>query len=176
MTQERAPAGQFGWRAINSDPRPDEAPALLNDYVTRWVFIAIVGLVSAVGLWALNVTIVWKSLWLAVEVDILLVLCASAYNLVGAQTPRIGRSTAAVSDLLLSTLQFIVALKVLTPLTYLAAASGYPLVDNELTRLDAVLFGFSGMLRPIGSPAIRFSIGCSSTRIAAYIIKALWYS
>jgi membrane-associated phospholipid phosphatase len=36
----------------------------------------------------------------------------------------------------------IVALKAFTPLTYLAAASGYPLVDSALTRLDAILFGF----------------------------------
>ena len=49
---------------------------------------------------------------------------------------------AVVSDLLLSTLQLIVALKAFTPLTYLAAASGYPLVDNALTKLDATLFGF----------------------------------
>jgi membrane-associated phospholipid phosphatase len=35
-----------------------------------------------------------------------------------------------------------VALKAFTPLTYLAAASGYPLMDNVLTRLDAMLFGF----------------------------------
>jgi hypothetical protein len=31
---------------------------LFNDYVTRWVVIAIVGLVSGIGLWELNVTIV----------------------------------------------------------------------------------------------------------------------
>ena len=51
-------------------------------------------------------------------------------------------STAVVSDLLLSILQLIVALKAFTPLTYLAAASGYPLVDSALTKLDAILFGF----------------------------------
>jgi hypothetical protein len=43
---------------------------------------------------------------------------------------------------LLSILQLVVALKAFTPLTYLAAASGYPLVDGALTRLDAMLFGF----------------------------------
>ena len=47
-----------------------------------------------------------------------------------------------MSDVLLSILQLIVVLKVFTPLTYLAAASGYPLVDSALTKLDAVLFGF----------------------------------
>ena len=36
----------------------------------------------------------------------------------------------------------MVALKVLTPLTYLAAASGYPLIDSASTKLDAILFGF----------------------------------
>ena len=34
------------------------------------------------------------------------------------------------------------ALKAFVPLTYLAAASGYPLVDSALTKLDAIFFGF----------------------------------
>ena len=118
-------------------PRP-----LLNDNIARWVAIGIVGLASAVGLWALNVTIVWNSLWSAVEFDILLVVCAAIYSIVGAQAPRMERSTAVVADLLLSFFQLIVALKVLAPLTYLAAASGYPLLDGTLTKLDAILFGF----------------------------------
>jgi hypothetical protein len=115
---------------------------VFNDYVTRWAFIAIVGLVSAVGLWDLNVTIVWKSLRLPIEFDILLVILAAIYSIVGAQAPRMGWSTAVVSDLLLSILQLVVALKVFAPLTYLAAASDYPLVDGASTRLDAILFGF----------------------------------
>jgi PAP2 superfamily len=118
-------------------PRP-----LLNDYVTRWVVIAILGLVSAVGLWELNVTIVWKSLWSAIEFDILIVIFAAIYSIVGAQAPRMEWSAAVVSDLLLSIIQLIVALKALTPLTYIAAAFGYPLVDIALTKLDAILFGF----------------------------------
>jgi PAP2 superfamily len=119
------------------------ARPLLNDNRARWIFIAIAGLVSAVGLWKLNVTIVWKSLWWAIEFDVLLLLCAAIYGIVGAQAPRLERSTAIVSDLLLWILQLIVALKAFTPLTYLAAASGYPLVDGELTRLDAMVFGFN---------------------------------
>jgi hypothetical protein len=122
--------------ALFLTPRP-----LLNDKVTRWVVIAIVGLVSAVGLWELNVTIVWKSLWSTIEYDILLVLSAAIYSIVGSHAPRMGWSTAVVSDLLLSIFQLIVVLKVFTPLTYLAAASGYPLVDSALTKLDA-MFGF----------------------------------
>ena len=118
-------------------PRP-----LLNDYATRWVLIAIAGLVSAVGLWALNVTIVWKSLWSAIEAGILLGLFAAIYSIVGTRVPPARRSTAVVSDLLLSLLQLIVALKVISPLTYLAAASGYPLVDTASASLDAILFGF----------------------------------
>jgi hypothetical protein len=119
-------------------PRP-----LLNDNGARWIFIAIAGFVSAIGLWKLNVTIVWKSLWWAIEFDTLLFLCAAIYQIVGAQAPPLRRSMAIVSDLLLSILQLIVALKAFTPLTYLAAASGYPLVDGELTRLDAIALGFN---------------------------------
>jgi hypothetical protein len=122
--------------ALFLTPRP-----LLNDNVTRWVVIAIVGLVSAVGLWKLNITIVWDSLWSAIEFGVLTLICAATYSIVGTQTPRIGWSTAVVSDLLLSILQLIVALKAFVPLTYLAAAAGYPLVDSALTKLDA-MFGF----------------------------------
>jgi membrane-associated phospholipid phosphatase len=118
-------------------PRP-----LLNDNVTRWVVIAIVGLVSAVGLWELNVTIVWQSLWSTIELGILLVIYTAAYSIVGAQALRMGWSRTVISDLLLSIFQLIVALKAFVPLTYLAASSGYPLVDSALTKLDALLFGF----------------------------------
>lgn len=110
-----------------------------NDYVIRWVFIAIAGLVSEVGLLELNVSIVWPSLWLAIECDILLVLLALIYSIVGAQAPGMALPAAVVSDLLLSIVQFIVALKAFVPLTYLAAASGYPLVDSALTKLDAMV-------------------------------------
>jgi hypothetical protein len=124
-------------KAEFSAPRP-----LLNDYLTRWIVIAIAGLVSAVGLWELNVAIVWKSLWLATECDILLILFAAIYSIVGAQSSRMEWSAAVVSDLLLSIVQLIVALKAFAPLTYLAATSGYPLVDTASTKLDALLFGF----------------------------------
>jgi hypothetical protein len=68
-----------------------------------------------------------------------------------------------------------VALKAFTPLTYLAAASGYPLVDSALTRLDAILFGFEWNVEANGSPITRRSIGSFSGRTLAYIVKALWY-
>ena len=118
------------------------ARPLFNDYGIRWVVTAIAGLVSAVGLWKLNIAIVWESLWSAIEFDILLLLGAATYSVIGTHMPRMRWSTAVVSDLLLSIFQFIVALKAFTPLTYLAAASGYPLVDSALTRLDAILFDF----------------------------------
>jgi hypothetical protein len=60
---------------------------LLNDNVTRWIFIAIVGLVSAAGLWELNVTIVWTSLWAAIKFELLLVLFVAIYSIVGAHAP-----------------------------------------------------------------------------------------
>ena len=123
--------------ALFRTPRP-----LLTDNFTRWAVIAIVGLVSAVGLWELNITIVWEFSWLEIELAIFLLLCSVIYSIVGTQTPRLGLSTAIVSDLLLSILQLVVAVKAFTRLIYLAAASGYPLVDSTLTRLDAMLFGF----------------------------------
>lgn len=124
---------------LNDNPIP---PPLFNDYFSRWVFVAIVSFVSAVGLWKLNVTIVWKSVWLAIEFNIILIAFVIIYNIVGARTLRTGWSVAVLSDLVLSLLQFIVALKAFTPLTYLAAAAGYPLVDHTLASLDATLFGF----------------------------------
>jgi PAP2 superfamily len=124
-------------QTLSRTPNP-----LLDDNVARWVLIAIAGLVSAVGLWMLNITIVWGSLRSAIELDALLLFCAGAYVVCGAHTPRIEWSIAVVSDLLLSILQLMVALKAFTPLTYLAAASAFPLVDSALTRLDVILFGF----------------------------------
>ena len=114
----------------------------IGDNVARWLVIAAAGLVSAAGLRELNVTIEWESLCSAVELDIMLILCAVTYSAIGARTPRLRESAAVVSDLFLSLLQFTVALKAFAPLTYLAAASGYPLADGALTRLDAMLFGF----------------------------------
>lgn len=125
---------------------PDDDPTIhppLNDYAFRWVVIAIIGLISAVGLWTLNVTVVWESLWSPAQIDVLLAIFAMIYSVIGARAPRIGRSTAVVSDLLLSILQFMVAVNVLAPITYLAAAPGYPLADGALTKFDAMLFGFN---------------------------------
>jgi hypothetical protein len=72
--------------------------------------------------------------------------------------------------------QLCVAVKALTPLTYLAAASGYPLVDSALTTLDAILFGFDWNVEAnwvANHPALDWLL---QHAYVAYIIKALWYS
>ena len=119
-------------------PVPASRP-LLSDNGARWAVIAIAGLISAAGLRRLDIAIVWGPLWSAIEFDIVLLLCVAIYTLAGAWAPRLGTSTAVVSDLLLSLLQLSLALKAFTPLTYLAAAAGYPLVDGALTRFDSAL-------------------------------------
>lgn len=124
-------------RAIVATLRPS-----VTDNGVRWAFVAAAGLVSVAGLWALGITVAWESLWPTVEFAALILIFAWVYSTVGMLVPRLGWSTAVVSDLLLSVLQILVVLKAFVPLTYFAAASGAPLLDGELARFDALLFGF----------------------------------
>ncbi len=115
---------------------------LLTDYGARWILIAVVALISAAGMRALDVTIVWSSLWPSFELSLLLLLMSKIYIAFGNWAPRFRWATAVVADLLLSLVQLLAALKAFLPLTYLAAASGVPLLDAELTRFDALYFHF----------------------------------
>jgi hypothetical protein len=117
-------------------------PFALTDNAARWVFIATTGFVSVAGLQALGVAVEWQSLQLKLSFFALLLGFSMTYGVIGAQVPRLARPTAIVSDLCLSLLQFLVAVSVFLPLTYLAATPAFPLLDAELAKLDTILFGF----------------------------------
>jgi hypothetical protein len=115
---------------------------ILADNTARWAFIAAVSLVSAAGLWALGVRVAWDSLWPLFDRPALFLVFAVAYGAVGRRIPRLALPTAVVSDFLLSGLQVMAMMLAFLPLSYLAAAPDFPLIDTELVRLDALLFGF----------------------------------
>jgi membrane-associated phospholipid phosphatase len=63
------------------------------------------------------------------------------YTGVESSMPKLRLPLAVVADLCLSVLQVLVVITVLLPLTYLAATPGFPLLDDKLAQLDA-LIGF----------------------------------
>jgi hypothetical protein len=114
----------------------------LTDYAARWALIAAVGIVSACGMRALGVAIVWPSLLPMVVSAAALMGSIGVYSLVAPRMPRLTIPVAVISDVALSLLQIMAVTTLFLPLTYLAAASGFPLIDADLARLDARLFGF----------------------------------
>jgi hypothetical protein len=124
-------------RAIHRAVRPT-----LTDNSARWAFIGAVSLISATGLWALGVEVAWGSLWPLFERPALFLVFAIAYSMISRRVSRLALPMGIVSDFLLSGLQLTAITLAFLPLSYLAAAPGLPLLDTELARLDALLFGF----------------------------------
>jgi hypothetical protein len=114
----------------------------LTDYAARWVFIAVVGLVSLAGLSAVGVTVDIESLRPKLKLIALLVVFWGIYGAIGSRMQRAAVPAAILVDFCLSIIQLVVLIAAFVPLTYLAAAPGFPLLDGELSRLDALLFGF----------------------------------
>jgi hypothetical protein len=114
----------------------------ITDNTARWAFIAAISLVSATGLWAFGVSVVWDSLWPLFERPALFLVFALAYSAVGRRIPRLALPMGVASDFLQSGLQFMAMTLAFLPLSYLAAASDFTLIDTELARLDVLLFGF----------------------------------
>jgi hypothetical protein len=124
-------------RAVLGTVRPT-----LTDNTARWAFIAAVSLVSAAGLWALRVRVAWDSLWPLFERPALFLVFAVTYSAVGRRVPRLALPMEVASDFLLSGIQLIAMMLAFLPLSYLAAALDFRLLDTELARLDVLLFGF----------------------------------
>jgi membrane-associated phospholipid phosphatase len=68
-----------------------------------------------------------------------LLLFAALYHWAGTRFSPVRRPAAVVADYFLSLAQGSAAVTALLPLSYLTAAAGFPLLDGELTRLDAAL-------------------------------------
>jgi hypothetical protein len=116
-----------------------------TDNTARWAFIGAVGLISATGLWALGVRVAWDSLRPLFERPALFLVFAVAYGAIGRQCiasrAADGRSLGLSAVRPASNSDDACVPAVVLP-SYLAAAPDFPLLDPELARLDALLFGF----------------------------------
>jgi hypothetical protein len=128
--------------AIFIPATPGTGHPTITDNTARWAFIGAVGLISATGLWALGVTVVWASLWPLFERPALFLVFAVAYSMIGRRISCLALPMGVASDFLRSGLQVMAMMLAFLPLSYLAAAPDFPLLDIELARLDALLFGF----------------------------------
>ena len=112
-----------------------------SDYFIRWIFLGIIAVIAATWLCALHVTIEFGAVAPKLQFASVLLLFSTVYVGLGNRLLVIRRPVAVVSDLCLSILQVMVATTVLLPLTYLAATTRFPLLDDHLAQLDA-LIGF----------------------------------
>jgi membrane-associated phospholipid phosphatase len=130
--------------AGSSDPIPHRsvmASSMLTDYAARWVVIGVCALVALAWCLALHIAVDIGSVLPVLEAVGLLLFFATVYAGIGKRAPRFSTPLAVVTDFCLSLAQLLAAIAVLMPLTYLAATPGFPLLDDQLARLDA-MFGF----------------------------------
>lgn len=123
----------------------------MSDYLARWLFIAGCALVGAAALAVLGVGVDFASARPRLEFVLLLLSLAAVLAPLAERRPRLGRPIEAAVDFSLSLAQLVAAIAVIAPLSYLAAAPAFPLVDAELARLDAALgFEWDGFARWVG--------------------------
>jgi PAP2 superfamily len=112
-----------------------------KDYVLRWAAVAIIGLAVAFGLRQFGVAVAFEALRLRLLIVALLLAFAAVYSASSRLQPRAATRAAIVSDFLLCVVQFMAMSAVLLPLSYMAALPCFPLLDGQLAKLDALLFG-----------------------------------
>jgi membrane-associated phospholipid phosphatase len=112
---------------------------MFNDYSARWVCLVVCALVAAAWLSALNVTVEFAAVVPKLQFAGILLVFSAVFAAIGNRMPGLRLPLAVVADLTFSILQVMIATTVLLPLTYLAATSGFPLLDERLARLDAML-------------------------------------
>jgi len=112
---------------------------MFTDYSARWAVIGVCALVAMAWLLALRITVDFGSVLPKLEVPGILLFFSGVYVSVGNRAPRLSLPSAVVTDYFLSLVQLLVAMTVLLPLTYLAATTGFPLLDDRLARLDAMV-------------------------------------
>jgi membrane-associated phospholipid phosphatase len=128
--------------ALHARVCPHGFQRVSTDYLLRWAAIGIVGLAVSFGLQHLGVAVPVAPVRHMVLSAALLLASVPVYGVVGRLTPRTAMLAAVASDFLLSILQFVVMIAVFLPLSYMAAVPSLPLLDGQLARLDALLFGF----------------------------------
>lgn len=113
-----------------------------RDYVVRWMLTAGCGGLAGVWLWLSGIGFDFQSLLPKLQFAGFLLVCVGLYAAVGTRVPRLARSAAVANDLLLSVVQFLALMSAFLPLSYAAATTGFPLLDDVLMRIDAAWFGF----------------------------------
>jgi hypothetical protein len=88
---------------------------------------------------ALRVSVNFGAILPKLEFLCIPLVLSAVYSGVGNKTPRLIYPIAVATDYFLSLFQLLVAMTALLPLTYLAATTGFPLVDDSLVRLDAMV-------------------------------------
>ena len=140
-------AGLRGASVEPASPGPSKAAqdllhARFLDYGARWAFIIAAGVLSLTALNALGVAMNFDSLLTKVKFPLMTVAFGLFYGAIGRRVSGLAYSAGVVSDLCLSFSQFMIAVVAMLPLTYLAVAPGFPLVDGTLSHLDTLLFSF----------------------------------
>ena len=117
------------------------ARLLFNDYGIRWVVIAIAGLVSAIGLWKLNITIAWEFFGRRLSLIYYCFWCCNLQRYRHIHAPRTvvdgGRVGPVVIDFAVYSGVESLHTAHLPCCHFWISAGG-----QALTRLDATLFGF----------------------------------
>lgn len=111
----------------------------MGDYAARWLLIAGCALAGAGALAALGVGVDAASARPRLEFVLLLLFLAAVLGPLAKGRPRLRRPIEVAADFSLSLAQLVAMIAVVAPFSYLAAMSGFPLVDAELARLDAAL-------------------------------------
>jgi len=112
---------------------------MLTDYSVRWALIGVCALAAMTWLIALRVSVNFGAVLPKLEFLCIPLVLSAVYASVGNKTPRLIYPIAVATDYFLSLFQLLVAMTALLPLTYLAATTGFPLVDGSLVRLDAMV-------------------------------------
>lgn len=112
----------------------------MSDYSARWLLIAGCAVVGAFTLATIGVGFDAWSVWSALQNVLLCLFLAAILRRLGrtAHVP-LHRPVTAALDFSLSLAQFSIVIMVVAPFSYLAAMSGFPLLDSELARFDAML-------------------------------------
>lgn len=115
-----------------------------SDFVQRWIVTGILALVLVLGLSHYGVTLDVGSTRESNRAIVIFLIVAAAYQGLARVMPLARRGAGIAIDLTLSLIQIVVILKIVAPLSYLAARAGasLPLADPALAWLDATLFGF----------------------------------
>lgn len=110
----------------------------MSDYSVRWMSLAACLVVQLVLVLNLGITINLESALELIGVLGEITLCGFCFSFL---SRRWGRPFAAAADICFSFVQFVALLAILTPFSYIAARTNFPLLDADLARLDA-LIGF----------------------------------